>query len=115
MQAKKLERVLCTNWLARTRKGHDIQRKQWQMQTIIAVKKQANKITEGLRTFQRCFLEKQITITQSRYNYYFCVEFIIRKILTVLTAITRDTGRTYAFEGIVSIIHACAIVGTGIV
>ena len=114
-QAKKLERVLCTNWLARTRKSHDIQRKQWQMQTIIAVKKQANKITEGLRTFQRCFLEKQITITQSRYNYYFCVEFIIRKILTVLTAITRDTGRTYAFEGIVSIIHACAIVGTGIV
>ena len=59
-QVKKLERVLCTNWLARARKGHDIQRKQWQRQTIIAVKKQANKITEGLRTFQRCFLEKQI-------------------------------------------------------
>ena len=30
------------------------------MQTIIAVKKQANKITEGLGIFQRCFLEKQI-------------------------------------------------------
>ena len=37
-----------------------------------------------------------------------------KEILTDLTAITRDTGRTYAFEGVVSIIEACAIVGTGI-
>ena len=35
-------------------------------------------------------------------------------VLTDLAAITSDTGRTYAFEGIVSIIHASAIVGTGI-
>ena len=36
------------------------------------------------------------------------------EILTDLAAITSDTGRTYAFEGIVPIIHASAIVGTGI-
>ena len=29
------------------------------MQMIFAVKKQANKITEGLRTFQKCLLEKK--------------------------------------------------------
>ena len=39
-------------WLARAyRKGHDNQRKQWQTKTIIGVKKKANKIIEGLRTF----------------------------------------------------------------
>ena len=36
------------------------------------------------------------------------------EILTDLAAITGDTGRTYAFKGTVFIIHACAIVGTGI-
>ena len=29
------------------------------MQMIFAVKRQANKITEGLRTFQKCLLEKK--------------------------------------------------------
>ena len=35
-------------------------------------------------------------------------------VLTDLAAITSHTGRTYAFEGIVSIINTSAIVGTGI-
>ena len=33
--------------------------------TLFAVKKQENKITEGLRTFQKCVLEKKITIFTS--------------------------------------------------
>ena len=37
------------------------------MQMIFAVKGQANKITEGLRTFQRCLLEKKKKI----HNFYF--------------------------------------------
>ena len=50
--AMKLERVLCINWLARARgKGHDIQQKNGKGRRPFAVKKQANKITEGLRTF----------------------------------------------------------------
>ena len=46
--------------------------------TLFAVKKQENKITEGLRTFQKCVLEKKNNnfyfsgkVTQSRYKYYF--------------------------------------------
>ena len=50
--SKELERVLYMNCLARARrKGHDNRRKEKQMQMIFAVKKQENKITEGLRTF----------------------------------------------------------------
>ena len=33
--------------------------------TLFAVKKQENKITEGLRTFQKCVLEKKKTIFTS--------------------------------------------------
>ena len=34
--------------------------------TLFAVKKQENKITEGLQTFQKCVLDKKITIFTSQ-------------------------------------------------
>ena len=54
------------------------------MQMMFAVKNQANKITEGLRTFQKCLLKKKKRkriftsheVMQSRYKYYFYVEFL---------------------------------------
>ena len=52
------------------------------MQTIFAVENRKNKITDGLRTFLKCFLENKNNfyfswnVTQSRYKYYFCAEFL---------------------------------------